>query len=82
MEGLGMYLRATALSIVRETLGSIRSISGEKKKVDGNRMQYLRFLMGRAGAERTSVTLGPRPYRRRYACARTAASLPEVEGLH
>lgn len=64
MEGLGMEIRATALSIVREALGSIRSISGEKNKVDGNRMHNLRFLMGWAGAERTSVTSRTTPIQR------------------
>lgn len=45
-------------------------------------MLILYFLMGWAGAERTSVmSQGHAPHRGRYACARTAASLPEVKGL-
>jgi hypothetical protein len=52
------------MSIIRETLDSILSISGDKKKVDGDRMNNLRFLIGWAGAERTFVTSRATPPQR------------------
>lgn len=73
---------STLLSFVRPW---ILSPAPRKRKKISKRMEtmlILYFLMGWAGAERTSVmSQGHAPHRGRYACARTAASLPEVKGL-